>query len=107
MMHRKAADLQYQRPFHLNSSLVPFVVEILIADYPNTVFVFHNFAESYNSTRTKGKSLKDLPFLLFCELFKSVARKRAAFAFWEPICGTPFLHIGGKVCTKLRKQVML
>jgi len=28
------------------------LVEILIADYPNTVFVFHNFAESYNSTPT-------------------------------------------------------
>lgn len=38
-MHRKAADLQYQRPFHLNSSLVPFVVEILIAGYPNTIFI--------------------------------------------------------------------
>lgn len=52
MMHRKAADLQYQRPFHLNSSLVPFVVEILIAGYPNTIFIIRNFVESYNSTRT-------------------------------------------------------
>lgn len=28
------------------------MVEILIADYPNTIFVVRNFVESYNSTPT-------------------------------------------------------
>ena len=28
-------------------------VKILIADYPNTIFVVRNFVESYNSTPTK------------------------------------------------------
>lgn len=37
-MQRKTADLQNQRPFYLNRSLV--VAEILIADYPDTIFSF-------------------------------------------------------------------
>lgn len=36
-MHRMVADFQYQWPFYPNSGLVLIVVEILIADYPNTV----------------------------------------------------------------------
>lgn len=32
-------------------------VKILIADYPNTIFVVRNFVESYNSTPTKKPSM--------------------------------------------------
>ena len=33
------------------------LVEILIADCPNTIFVVRNSVESYNSTPTTGESL--------------------------------------------------
>ena len=58
-MQRKAADLQNQRPFHLNSSLVLFVVEILIVVYPKQFYTF-NFTESYNSTPTKNRLKADV-----------------------------------------------
>ena len=39
------------------------------------------FIRSFNNTLTKGKSLKDLPFVIFSEYFAAIARNRAASSF--------------------------